>query len=59
LGLIFLPWTTLAYLFVAPGGIIGFKWILIILGLMADIASYSTSAYGNRKHLSMSGSSKE
>ena len=51
LGLIFLPWTTLMYLIVAPGGISGFKWLWIILGLIADISSYSGSAYGNRDRI--------
>ena len=39
LGLIFLPWTTLMYIIVAPGGVVG--WDFLWLGLMvaADIAS--------------------
>jgi hypothetical protein len=51
LGLIFLPWTTLMYLLVAPGGIVGFEWVLMALAIAADIASYSGSAYGNRDRL--------
>jgi hypothetical protein len=43
LGLIFLPWTTLAYLIVwSPvGGASGADWILIVIGVFADIASYA------------------
>ena len=41
LGLIFLPWTTIMYVLVFPGGIVGFDWLWLGLGLLADIASYS------------------
>ena len=40
LGLIFLPWSTLMYMIIAPGGIIGFDWIWLGLGVFADMASY-------------------
>jgi len=42
-GLIFLPWLTLMYLIVAPGGIVGFDWVWLGLALAADIASYGAS----------------
>ncbi len=51
LGLVFLPWTTLMYLIVAPGGIKGFDWLWIGLAVGADIASYGGSAYGNRDRI--------
>ena len=52
LGLIFLPWSTLMYVALFPsGGIIGFDWIWLGLALIADIASYSGSAYGNRDRI--------
>ena len=44
LGLIFLPWTTLMYVIVAPGGVVGWDWLWIGLMLAADIASYAGSA---------------
>jgi hypothetical protein len=40
LGWIFLPWTTLMYIAIYPGGIIGFDWILLGLGVFADMFSY-------------------
>jgi len=52
LGLIFLPWTLLMYLIVGGNGIIGFDWVWLGLALVADIASYSGSAYGNRERFS-------
>jgi len=47
LGLIFLPWSTLMYMVVAPGSIIGFDWILLGMGIFADMASYM-GGYQNR-----------
>ncbi len=51
LGAVFLPWLTLMYVVVAPGGIVGFDWVWLGLALVADIASYSGGAYGNRDRL--------
>jgi hypothetical protein len=48
---LFLPWTLLMYLFVFPGGIVGFDWVILILGLIADIASYSGGFWGNRNQV--------
>lgn len=47
---LFIPWTVLLYLFIYPGGISGFwEWLLLILGIVADVASYSGGFWGNRK----------
>jgi hypothetical protein len=50
LGLIFLPWTTLAYLLVwSPvGGVSGGEWIVVALGFLVDVLSYSSRAAANR-----------
>jgi hypothetical protein len=48
LGFVFLPWTTLLYVVVAPGGVTGFEWIAVGIGLLADIAAYAGGGYGNR-----------
>ena len=48
LGIIFLPWTTLMYLIVFPGGIVGFDWLWLGLGVVADIAMHSGGAWGNK-----------
>jgi hypothetical protein len=42
LGFLLLPWTTLAYVLVAPGGVIGFDWFIIGLAVAIDIASLGT-----------------
>ena len=41
LGLIFLPWTTLMYVIVAPGGMVGWDWFWVGLMLVGDIMSYA------------------
>ena len=40
LGFLLAPWTTLAYVFVAPGGVNGFDWVLIGLAVVIDVAGY-------------------
>ena len=51
LGALFLPWTTLMYLVVFAGGVTGFDWIWLGLGVLADIGSYGGGAYGNRDRI--------
>ncbi|MCP4356796.1 MAG: hypothetical protein GY796_02105 [Chloroflexi bacterium] len=50
LGFLFLPWTMLAYLVVwmPELGVTGFGWIIVLLGFIIDIGSYSGGGYGNR-----------
>ena len=45
LGIVLLPWTTIMYFIVTPGGMIGWDWFWVGLMLIADIASYA-SGYG-------------
>jgi hypothetical protein len=51
LGFIFVPWTTLMYVLVAPGGVIGFDWVWIGLAVVADIGMYVGGGYGNRDRI--------
>lgn len=50
LGLVFLPWTTLAYVLAwQPGGISGgWDYLLIALGIALDIATYSSRSAAKR-----------
>ncbi len=41
LGIVFLPWTTIMYVMVAPGGLASWDWLWLGIMLVADIASYS------------------
>ena len=47
----FIPWTVLAYLLIYPGGVIGFDWVIIILGVLADIASYAGGFWYNKEQV--------
>jgi hypothetical protein len=51
LGFIFVPWTTLAYLFLFPGGIVGYEWIVLGVGLLVDLAGHG-GTYRHRSRFS-------
>jgi hypothetical protein len=54
LGFLFVPWTTLMYVVVFPGGIDGFDWVWLGIGLAADVVSWTGggySGYTNRDKL--------
>ena len=54
LGLIFLPWTTLMYVIVAPGGVVGiWEWLFVGLAVVIDIAAYTGGGYGNKDRMGM------
>lgn len=48
LGLLFLPFTTLIYVFAyQPGvGVTGIGWFFVVLGFLLDLSSYSSGGYG-------------
>jgi hypothetical protein len=51
LGLVFLPITTLLYVILwntGGYGVDGWEWILVILGVFVDIASYGGGFFGRR-----------
>ena len=50
-GIIFVPWTTLMWVLVAPGGLVGFDWILLALAIFADITMWMGGGYGNRNRI--------
>jgi hypothetical protein len=55
LGLILLPYTTLMYaLAYLPGfGVYGWRWIWVILGVILDIASYSSGGISKSRQAQM------
>ena len=50
LGFLFIPWTTLMYVLVAPGGLNGLDFLWLAVAVVLDIASYSSGGvYGKRR----------
>ena len=49
LGFLFLPWTMLVYLFVAPGGIETPEAIALGLGVALDLGSYAAGGVTGRR----------
>lgn len=52
LGFIFLPLTTVIYVLVYPGGLSGFDWVLLVVGVLIDLGSYGSGARGRRRRKS-------
>jgi hypothetical protein len=49
-GLLFLPWTTVTYVLVAPGGVSGFNAVWLGLAVLLDLASYAGGGvFGRRR----------
>jgi hypothetical protein len=49
LGFIFVPWTTLAWVLAwGPGGLVGFDWVILFIGVLLDISSWF-GGYRNRQ----------
>ena len=49
LGVLFLPWTTLAWVLMSPDGIQGLQWLVVIFGFLVDIGALGGGGYSNRK----------
>ena len=51
IGAIFVPWTTLVYLVVFPGGVVGLDWLWLVLGLLIDLGSHFGGGYRHRDRI--------
>jgi hypothetical protein len=47
-GFMFVPWTTIGWVIVAPDGVRGFDWVVLALGFLFDVGSYSGGGYSGR-----------
>lgn len=47
-----MPWTTLVYVMVYPGGIVWFDWFFLGFAVLIDIGSWGGGAYSNRSRWS-------
>ena len=50
-GLLLLPWTTVAYVFVSPGGLTTLEWVILGIALIADLSAHGGGgrAYQQRR----------
>jgi len=50
-GFLLVPWTTVAYVFVAPGGISTLEWVILGIALLIDLSTHGGSgrAYQQRR----------
>jgi len=49
-GLLLLPWATVMYVLVAPGGVDGFDAVWLALAVLVDVASYAGGGvFGRRR----------
>jgi hypothetical protein len=55
LGFLFLPWTTLMYVLVFPGGLDTFDWIWLALAFAVDISSWMSGGVTGRRRYYSSG----
>jgi hypothetical protein len=49
LGFVFIPWTTLAYVYFAPTGLAGLAPIVIVIAVLIDAGTYGGGVMGNRR----------
>jgi hypothetical protein len=51
LGFLLMPWTTVAFVFVAPGGITTLEWVVLGIALLLDLGAHGGGgrAYSERR----------
>lgn len=49
LGVVFLPWTTMAYVLMSPGGVDGLQWLVVALGFLIDIGAIGGGGYSRSR----------
>lgn len=49
LGVLFLPWTTMAYVLMSPGGVDGLQWLVVALGFLIDIGAVGGGGYSRSR----------
>ena len=48
-GVLFVPWTTLAYVLMSPDGVSGLQWLVMAFGLLIDIGSIGGGSYSRQR----------
>lgn len=47
-GILFLPWTTLAWVWMSTGGVSGLEWVIVALGFLLDVGAFTGGGYSRR-----------
>ena len=50
IGWLLVPRTTIMYVLVFPGGVTGFDWIILGLGIAADFFSWTSGGWSGRRY---------
>jgi len=53
IGFLIMPWTTLMYVLVYPGGINGFDYVWLIIAIAMDVFTWFGGGYSNRNRMTM------
>jgi len=48
-GLVVLPWTTIAFVFVSPGGLSTLEWVVLAIALFMDLGTHGGSGRAYRR----------
>ncbi|HRN69145.1 MAG TPA: hypothetical protein PK205_15380 [Promineifilum sp.] len=48
LGILIVPWTTMAWVWMSPGGISGLEWAVVGMGLLVDLGAFGGGGYSRR-----------
>jgi len=48
-GILLMPWLTIAYVWVAPGGITGIEWAILFVALLFDLGTHGGSGREARR----------
>jgi hypothetical protein len=51
LGFLLAPWTTIAYVLVAPGGVTDLDWLWMVIAVLFDLGSLGGGASGRRRRV--------
>ena len=52
IGWLAVPWTTLGYALVFPGGVTGFDWVILALAVLADLSSWTGGGVQRTRYVS-------
>ena len=52
-GFILLPWTTMMYVAVLPGGVDGFDYVWLAIAVVLDAATWAGGGFSNRSRMGM------